>query len=131
MGQTQAPVTISIVGTGDVQGGGVAPTPDGTIAKTPVGQPNLRINVVTPIIAILVRFVHLFLTTFVGVLTAAGIGAVAGIDSTNMLAVTDLAGALKNGAWIGLSVGAMGGLKDLVTVFGRLEGRYPLISGSI
>jgi hypothetical protein len=119
------PVTISIVGTGTGDGGGVAPTPNGTLVQSPAGQPDLIVNVVKPSVAILIRFVHLFLTTFVGVLTAAGIG------GSDLLGTGDFTGVVRNGAWLGLSVSGMGLLKDVITVFGRLEGKYPLVTGSI
>lgn len=116
---TQDVVTVSIVGTGTTEGGGVAPTPSGTIAKVPdPTQPDLRINVVTPTIAIAVRFVHLFLITLVGLMGSEQIG------------VIDVGG-LREQALVALSAAGVGFLKDLVTVFGRLEGRYPLVTGSI
>ena len=119
----KAPVTISIVGTGDGAGGGVAPTPSGTVAVTPDHQANLLINVVNPAIAIVVRAATLFLTTFVGLLTAAGIGVgPAGQDFQHVLASAAMASFI---------VAGMGTLKNLVTVFGRLEGKYPLATGSI
>lgn len=112
-------VQVSVVGgTGS---GGL----ESGMAETAPGQPDVRLNIVSPLIAIGVRFGHSFLVSFVGVLTAAGIG------GADILAATDFSGVVRTGAWIALSVGGMGLLKDLVTVFGRLEGKYPLISGSI
>jgi hypothetical protein len=113
-----SPVTISIVGTGTGDGGGMAPTPNGTIAVTPGQQPDLRINVVTPVIAIMVRFLHLFLVSFSGAIGA------------NELGIIDIGGLTPKLA-IALSAAGVGSIKDLITVFGRLEGKYPLISGSI
>jgi len=123
MGTDQAPVTISIVGTGDAMGGGVAPTPSGTIVTTPGTQPNLLINVITPAIAVLVRAISLFLTTFIGLLTAAGVG----VDGFH----GDVQTVLGHCITASLIVAGMGTLKNLVTIFGRLEGKYPIATGSI
>jgi len=125
VGQDQLPVTISIIGTGTSEGGGVAPTPSGQVATTPGTQPDLIINVITPMMAILVRFVTLFLNTFVGALTAAGVG------GPELLGATDFHGVALSGAWLSLSVAGVGLLKNLATVFMRLEGKYPIATGSI
>jgi len=125
MGTDQLPVTISLVGTGTTEGGGVAPTPSGTIATTPGTQPNLIINVITPVVAILVRAINLFLVTFSGVITLAGVG------GDKVLPVQDVQSALAVAAWAGVSAAGVGTVKNLITVFGRLEGKYPLASGSI
>lgn len=119
MGDQAQPVTISIVGTGNTSGGGVAPTPDGTEAVTPGAQPNLLVNVVPPVIAIAVRFVNQFLTAFAGFI---------GVDfvSPDLFSLD-----LRSMALLALSAATIGLLKNLVTVFGRLEGKYPLYTGSI
>jgi hypothetical protein len=114
----KAPVTISIVGTGTGTGGGMAPTPSGTVAVTPGDQPNLRINVVPPVVAIAVRFIHMFFVTF------------ASLIGGDALDIIDLGG-LQMKALVALSAACGGAVKDLVTVFSRLEGRFPLLSGSI
>jgi hypothetical protein len=125
-----APINIAIVGTGTTEGGGVAPTPNGTIVETPAGQPNLRINVIRPEIAFLVRFVTLYLQTFIGILTAAGFGNVTGINA-KVFAAPDLATLVAGAAWASLIVAVVGLGKNLITVLGRLEGKYPLLTGSI
>ena len=118
------PVQISIVG-GTGSGGDVSNTPPKMMAETASGQPDFVVNIIRPSLAIFVRFIHLFLTTFVGALTAAGIG------GENLLGATDFQGVVQHGALMALSVGGTGFLKDLVTVFSRLEGKYPLMTGSI
>lgn len=122
--------TVSIIGTGD---GSVTREASGVTVETPAGQPDIRLNVVRPIVAILVRFAHVFLLTFSGVLGVAGIGSV-GLgpdDLMKVLASTDLPGLLKNAAFVGISSATLGFIKDLITVFGRLESKYPLVTGSI
>lgn len=113
------PVTISIVGTGSADGGGVAPTPDKTIAVTPGGQPDLRINVVGPMVAIAVRAGNVFVATLLATLTAGAGGVITpGITWKAAAATAGIAAALE-------------GLRSAVTVFKRLEGKYPLLTGSI
>jgi len=119
MGSQDQPVTISIIGTGTGDGGGVAPTPNGTIAEMPGEQTNLLVNVVPPVIAIAVRFVNQWLTAFAGFI---------GVDVIQPdLFSLDLRGM----ALLALSAAAIGLIKNLITVFGRLEGKYPLSTGSI
>ena len=123
-------VNIAIIGTGNGTGGGVAPTPDGTLAKTPDGQPNLMIRVITPAMAILVRFINLYLKTFVGLLTADGIGTYTGLVP-KVFAPADFGTMFANFAWISLVVAGIGAIKDTATIMGRVEGKFPLLSGSI
>lgn len=115
-------VTVSVIGTGD---GGVHPPPSGTMAVTPVGQPNLLINVVSPIIAILVRFAHVWLVSFVGLITAAGIG----IEGAAVPVALNTA--IKGAALTSTLIAGVETLKNLITIFGRLEGKWPLATGSI
>ena len=120
----EKPVTISLVGTGTGTGGGVSPIPNGTVVETPVGP--ALVKVVGPIVAIVVRFIHLFLVTFVGLITAAGIGV--GTETVPLLTFHAVIG---GSAVTSVVVAGVGLLKDLVTVFGRLEGKYPLWTGGI
>lgn len=113
---------------------GVGPTqpehlPSGTVAVTPgPAQPNLVVNVVTPIVAVSVRFVNTFLTTLTGLVIAAMASNAAGAEvihaSTFWHLVLDCATLSVASAGVGL-------LKDLVTIFGRLEGKYPLMTGNV
>ncbi len=120
---TDTPVSIAIIGTESTSGGGVAPIPSGTVAQTPDHQPNLLVQVVPPVIAVIVRAVSLFLTTFVGLLTAAGVG----IDGFS----GDFHQVVGKCVTASLVVAGMGTLKNLVTIFGRLEGKWPIATGSI
>ena len=119
-------VSIAIIGTGTGDGGGVAPTPNGTVAKTPEGQPNLLVQVVAPTTAIVVRFVNLYLTVLVGLL-AAGMTPEGG----KLLYTSDFWHLCVRCASLALPGAAVGFVKDVITVFGRLEGKYPLGTGSI
>jgi hypothetical protein len=118
-------VTVSIVGGANEKEMQSGPIMSGTLATTPANQPNLLINVVPPVLAVTVRFIHLFLTTFVGLLTVAGVG---GADTFGAVNFNEV---FRTCAIGGLSVAGMGALKDIITIFGRLEGKYPLVTGSI
>lgn len=131
MSDEQLPVTISIVGTGHSEGGGVAPTPSGTIATTPGTQPNLIINVITPLRAIFVRFVNVFLVAFLGVLGGDQAADIVGAVTSTEIDLFGSTSLVKMAFWSALSAATMATIKNFATIFGRLEGKYPLSSGSI
>jgi hypothetical protein len=118
------PVAVTVVDTGHA--------PDvtlktGTVAATPGTQtPNLIVTVVGPARAILVRFVNQFLTTLVGLVGAAMTPAGAAV-----LPATDFYHLVLNCAALSVAGAGFGALKDLVTIFGRLESKYPLLTGSV
>lgn len=122
MSEIKPPVSVALIGTGE---GGVAPSDTRFVAHTPEEQPNLYVKVVAPTVAILIRAVNLFLVTFSGVL------GLAGLDPAHVLPVQDFKQAVAVAAWSGLSAAFIGTVKNLITVFGQLEGKYPLASGSI
>ena len=95
------------------------------MATTPGTQPNLLINVITPVMAITVRFVRMYLTTFLGLMTFYGVG------GDKIFGVPDMVSMIKLAAWASLSTSGLDLIKNVITVFGRLEGKYPLSTGSI
>ena len=113
------PVSVTVVGTGD----GLV---QGAKATTPHDQPNIVVNVVQPIVAIAVRFAYLFGTTLVGLLVA-GMTPAGG----KLLYTGDFVQLLVTCANLSLPVAGLGFCKDLVTVLGKLEGKYPLLSGGV
>lgn len=114
------PVTVSIIGgTGDG-------TVMGTVAVTPHDQPNLVLNVVSPLVALVVRFGNVFATTLLGLLTAAISPA-----GAKLLGAHDFGTLLFNCASLALAPACVDLLKNLVTIFGNLEHKYPLLTGSI
>lgn len=110
-------LAVTIIGTGD----GGART--GTVAVTPGLQPNLIVNVVGPLMAILVRFLNAYFTMLVG-LVSAGM-------ATNIIPAADFWHLVLKCAQLSIAGAGLGFLKDLVTVFGRLEAKYPLLTGSV
>jgi hypothetical protein len=117
--EVMPPVPVTVIGTGD----GLV---QGAKATTPPDQPNIVVNVVQPIVAIAVRCAYLFVTTLVGLL-------VAGMtpDGAKLLYTSDFWHLLITCANLSIPVAGLGFLKDLVTVLGKLEGRYPLLTGGI
>jgi len=109
------PVQVAIVGTGD----------GGTVV-TPPGEPNVHYTFVAPLLAIGVRFANVFFVSLVGLLTAAVTPA-----GGRLLYTSDFWHLILTCANLSLPVAGLGLVKDLVTVFGKLEQKYPLATGSI
>lgn len=113
------PVQVAVIGTGD---GGHLPT--GTEAVTPgQNQPNIVVNVVRPIFAIFVRFMNVFLPVFLGVLT--------GAMATDVIPASDFLHLALRCASLSVAGASVSALKDIITIFGKLEQKYPLLTGSI
>lgn len=108
-----APEPVVIIGTGN-----------GTIAATtPAGYPNLVVNFISPLAAILIRSVNSYLTILVGLIGA-------GMTS-NAIPSADFKSLVIKCAGLAIAGAAFGLLKDLITVFGNLEKKYPLLTGSV
>ncbi len=113
------PMTVAVIGTGD---GSKLPT--GAIATTPgEHEPNLIVQVISPLVAIVVRSINTYITILVG-LIAAGM-------TSNVIPASDFLHLVLKCAGLAVAGAAFGFLKDLVTVFGRLEQKYPLLTGSV
>lgn len=113
------PMTVTVIGTGD---GKVLPT--GTEAKTPgANQPNLVVSVISPIKAIAIRFVNVFLTSLLGILT--------GAMATDVIPAPDFMHLVYKCAGLSVAGAVVGLIKDLITVFGRLEQKNPLLTGNV
>lgn len=101
--------------------------PSGTVAATPgTAQPNVVMNVVSPFVAIAVRFVNTFLTTLVGLVMAGMTPA-----GQNVIKANDFVHLVLACATLSVAGAGVGLLKDLVTIFGRLENKFPLGTGSV
>lgn len=109
------PVQVAVISTGD---GGLK---HDTVAHTPPGQPNVLFNVVSPAVALAVRFANQFVTTFVGLIPVAVGAAQADLFHANVAGMAITA----------FSVASVDFLKNLVTIFKQLEQRYPLLTGSV
>ncbi len=115
------PVQVTMIGTG---AGNASLT--GTIATTPGAAPNLLINVVPPLIAILVRFLYTFGGQVVGLLTAAMTPA-----GSKVLYTGDFVDLLQTCVSLSIPWTVLALLKDIVTVFKGLESKYPLLTGNV
>ena len=110
---------VAVVGTGD---GGPSQT-GSTTAVTPHGRPDLIVTFVAPLAAVAIRFVNMYLTIFSG-LVAAGM-------TSDAIPAADFGQLLWKCAGLSIAGSVVGLIKDLVTVFGRLENKYPLLTGSV
>jgi len=113
------PVTVAIIGTGD---GGKLPT--GTEAVTP-GQhaPNIVVQVVGPLLAITIRFVNAYLTAISGLILAG--------MATQIIPARDFVDLVWKCAGLSVAGAGLEQIKDLITVFGGLEKKFPLATGSV
>lgn len=116
--EPMGPLQVTVIGTGD---GKMIDT--GTVGKTPSGEPNLIVTVVSPIVAILVRFVNAYLTMLVA-LVGAGM-------TTDVIPATDFINLVSACAKLSLAGAGLGALKDVVTIVGKLEHKFPLATGSV
>jgi hypothetical protein len=121
--KTPEPVLpVAVIGTEDVN----LSRRQETVAVTPDSFQNVVVRVITPAFAIFIRFANLFLTTLLG-LVAAAMTPTGG----KLLYASDFAHTIVVCASLALPGAGIGLIKDLITVFGRLEGKYPLATGSI
>lgn len=111
-------VKVALIGTGD----GTMPE-HGTVVETAEDQSNLVVVIVQPLVAILIRFANAYLITLVGLVT--------GGMATDIIPAADFAALVVSCAKLSLAGAGLGLLKDLVTIFGKLEQKYPLLTGSI
>ena len=117
------PIKVAVIGQGTVSGG-PAPLITGTEAVTPLAhQPNLITVVVSPLLAILIRTTNTYLTILVG-LVAAGM-------TSDAIPSTDFANLLMKCAGLAVAGAGIGFLKDCVTIFSKLEGKFPLLTGNV
>jgi len=114
--EVMPPVAVTVIGTGDGLVGG-------TKATTPPDQPNLVVNVVQPVVALLVRFVNVYIGNLVGLL-AAGM-------TSNAIPASDFGHLVLKCASLAVASAVVLSLKDIVTVFGKLEQKFPLLTGSV
>ncbi len=113
------PVKVSIVGTGD---GGLPAS--GTIATTPgTHNPNLIVEVISPFVALLVRFLNVYIGNLVGLLAAA--------MTSHVITASDFWHLFLKCASLAVAGAVVLSLKDIVTIFAGLEKKFPLGTGSV
>lgn len=113
------PVQVAIVATGDK-----SRLSTGTEAETPgAHQPNIIVNVVGPLFAVSIRFANTFLTVLLGLVT--------GALASHVIPYHDFIDLVLKCAGLSVAGAGIGLIKDLITIFGKLEGKYPLATGNI
>lgn len=119
------PVTVAVVG--DKAADNI---PSGTIAVTPNSLPNVVVKVVSPLVAVLIRFLNLYLSTLIGILTLRMVPA-----GDNMVVQTiqaiDFYHLIVTAGSIAFAPAIFGFLKDCITILTGLEKKYPLSTGSV
>jgi len=113
------PVVVTVVDTGN----GTKMPPNGTIAVTPDSQPNLVVVVVTPLMALLIRFVNVYIGMLVGLLGTA--------MTSSAITAPDFGHLVLKCASLAIGGAVVLSLKDVITVLGGLERKYPLLTGSV
>ena len=114
------PVLVTMIGTGTGTG---APITNGTTAVTPDHMPNVIVRVVSPVVAVAIRFAHAYLTTLLGLVTV-------GL-TTDALPAADFVHLVQRCAELSLAGPGVALGKDLLTLLGDLEKKYPLLTGSV
>lgn len=116
------PIRVALIGTDTGTGDG-SPMRSGQVLVTPDHQPNLVIRVVTPIVALSIRFANAYLTALVG-LVLAGM-------TTDALGTQDFTHLVVKCASLSLAGPAVALAKDLITILSGLERKFPLATGSV
>lgn len=124
-------ITIATVGTPTVhENTSGTGTGSGKVVtlETQEGQPNVKLLVIRPAIALIVGFAHSYFDAFTGLLAIAGFVPGAAELLTNGGGVFD---ALPVCAKMALAPPIVGLIKNLASFFGELRNKYPLLTGSI
>ena len=117
------PITAVVIkGTGP---GGTTPVQDKTVAVTQAGVPNTYYRVISPILALAIRFGYLFFTSLAGSLTGGG------VSGQNIIVWHDFQELLYKASILAVTIALVGLIKDIATIFTRLEATHPLASGSV
>ena len=123
VGPTPLKVTL-IAGTGD---GGIPPhMHDQTVVTPGSATPNLVVQVVPVALALAIRFGNAYVTTLIGIVTA-----MLTPYGQDLVPSGDFADILSKAALLAISGPVVDLLKNLVTIFGKLEGKFPLMTGNV
>lgn len=118
-----APIVLPLIGSGPTGPGTPLPA-TGTVIPTPgSNQPDLVVKIVSPILAVLIRFVNNWLGSTLGILTGGGL--------THVITAPDFLHLFEKSAGLALAGAAILLGKDLLTVLTGLEQKFPLATGSV
>lgn len=115
------PLPVTFVGVRTDNTG--APLVNGQVITTPDHQPNIVVQVVTPVLAVLIRFANAYLTAIVGLLV--------GGPATGLITAGDLWHLLLKCASLALFGPVVAALKDIVTILTGLERKFPIATGNV
>lgn len=93
------------------------------IADTPNNMPNVAVRFINPIVAVAVRFATAFLTTLSGLVLAGMV--------SDVIPAKDFLDLVLQCSKLSIAGAGVGLIKDLITIFKNLEGKYPLLTGSV
>jgi hypothetical protein len=119
------PIKVAVVaGTGD--GGLPHDMHDQVLATPGSAVPNVVVKVVPVALALFVRFGNAYFTTLVGIVTA-------GLTTygSEIMPSSDFADLVWKSSLLAVSGPSVAFLKDLVTIFGKLEQKFPLMTGNV
>lgn len=94
-------------------------------AKTMAGVPNIAVEVIGPGAAVLVRFLHLFGLVWLALMTTGG------VTGQSILPWGDFSELATKCAYAAAITAGMGAAKDIVTLLGKLEQRFPFLTGNV
>lgn len=89
------------------------------LLTTPAGNPNITATVITPLVAITVSAIAVFLATLVATVTAGG--------TTNIIAFHGFADLLAKGAVVAGIAASLDALKNAAALFTKLREKFPLL----
>lgn len=122
------PLPITLIGVREDDTG--APIVDGQVIVTPANQPNLVANVVPVAVALLIRTAFVYATSFMGFLTMVMVPAGDNPVLKAMHAM-EFAQLAYTAAGIAIAPAGYEFGKSVLTILGRLERRFPLLTGSV
>lgn len=91
--------------------------------NTPANQPDVRVLFVAPVVSITIRFLNAYMTTLVG-LVMAGL-------TTQVIPAHDFGELVYKCLGLSLAGPSVSLGKDLITILGDLEKRWPLLTGKV
>lgn len=121
MTESDLPSAILIKGITDGSNTVLPPITNGMIAQTPDSHPNVRFTVIGPARALTIRFIHTFLVSLFG--SPIAISVTTPFSGFRHLIVTAIVSALS------IAVVDLG--KNLITIFSKLEAKYPVATGNV
>lgn len=116
-------IQATVIGTGD----GMPQNGTTVEATTPHGVPDVAVRFIRPIVAILVRFINTYLVTLSGIV----VGGMSQGAANTIMPYHDFQDLVMKAALLAVSVPVLGAIKDSATIFGKLETKYPLLTGSV